>query len=111
MEFRSRQVGAVCILEAEGELEADIDLSWNVYEHIEQDQIHLILNLQGIRWLSSEGIGSIVASLKRARAKGGNMKLLKPTRQVSQILNMVGLDKVFEIFEDEAEAIASFGRG
>jgi anti-sigma B factor antagonist len=108
LEHKARQVGNVCILDSDGDLGSDIDLSWAVHEHIEKGQSNLILNLKGVQWLSSEGIGQMVASMKRARSKGGELKILHPSGQVAQILEMVGLNKIFEIYHNETEAIASF---
>jgi anti-sigma B factor antagonist len=58
--------------------------------------------------IDSSGIGGLVKSFTRAKNSGGKLKLLKPTRLAHQLLSITGLLSVFEIFDDEASAVASF---
>jgi anti-sigma B factor antagonist len=58
--------------------------------------------------MSSTGIGDLVGCLKRTAESGGAVKLLNPSERVHDLLVMTRLAEVFEIFEDEEEALGSF---
>jgi anti-sigma B factor antagonist len=60
--------------------------------------------------VDSAALGELGASLKRAREKKGELKLLSPSRKVVEILRLVRFDALFDIHDDEREAIASFSR-
>jgi anti-sigma B factor antagonist len=68
----------------------------------------IVLGMQGVEYIDSAGLGELVACKKRASAKGGNVKLVMPSESVYKVLSIVSLHLVFEIFDNEAKAIASF---
>jgi anti-sigma B factor antagonist len=61
--------------------------------------------------VDSSGVGQLAGALTSARNQGVSLKLLRPTRQVLNLLKMSQLDTVFDISEDEATAVASFTKG
>ncbi len=72
---------------------------------------NIILNLADVIYLdSAAGIGELVASYSSARKSGGHVKLLRPGHHVENVLHIVGLDRVFETYADEEDAIRSFGQ-
>ena len=68
----------------------------------------LILNLAGVDRLDSSGIGVLVWALQSSKGSGGNTKLTQLPRVVSQTLSMCRLLPLFEVFENDQAAIASF---
>jgi anti-sigma B factor antagonist len=68
----------------------------------------VVLNLEKVRFIDSAGLGQLIACRKRTLDRGGDIKLLNPGRQVKDVLVMTLLADVFEIFDDEAGAVASF---
>ena len=58
--------------------------------------------------IDSSGIGVLVRSLTTAKQRGGNLKLVNPSKLALQTLKIVGLVNLFEIFNDEGEAAQSF---
>jgi len=68
----------------------------------------IILNLSNVNYIDSAGIGELVASKKRAAAAGGDVRLLLPSESVYKVLSIVSLHLIFQIFEEEAQAIGSF---
>ncbi len=58
--------------------------------------------------MDSTGLGELIACLKRVRERGGVIKLLKPTRRVYDVLQLTRLNEVFDIFDDERNALGSF---
>jgi len=74
-------------------------------------ELNIILNLADVTYLdSAAGIGELVASYISTRKVGGHVKLLRPGRNVQNVLHIVRLDRVFETYGDEDEAIRSFGQ-
>lgn len=68
----------------------------------------LVLDLSEVAMLDSSGIGVLVRYLKSAKQQGGSLKLLNPTSFAVRTLRMIGLLNLFEVFQDQAAAVASF---
>jgi anti-sigma B factor antagonist len=68
----------------------------------------ILLNLEGVTYIDSASLGVLVAHYKRAAEKDAILKLLKPNEKTLSILVMTRLNLVFEIFDDETTALASF---
>ena len=86
-------------------------LSETVKELAKKGKKNLLLNLTGITYVDSSGVGQLVGAMTSARGQGITLKLLRPNKQVLDLLKLSKLDTVFEIFEDEPTAVASFSRG
>jgi anti-sigma B factor antagonist len=69
----------------------------------------LVVSIAEVPMIDSSGIGLLVRSLTTAKQKGGNLKLVNPSKLAMQTLKIVGLVNLFEIFNDEGEAAQSFG--
>ena len=70
---------------------------------------YLVLNLAEVPMIDSSGIGLLVRFLASTKERGGNIKLLNPSKFAIQTLKLVGVLNLFEIFDDEAKAVESFG--
>jgi anti-sigma B factor antagonist len=111
MDLSLRANGKVTILDLQGNLTigaAEETLRQRVEELVTDNQKHLLINLENVPMIDSSGIGSLVKSFTHAKNKGGKLKLLKPSRLAQQLLSITGLLSVFETFDDEATAVASF---
>ena len=69
----------------------------------------IVLDLQDVSMIDSSGIGLLVRQLTAAKRRGGSMKLLNPSKLAVQTLKLVRVLNLFEVFEDQQAAIASFG--
>jgi len=69
----------------------------------------LVVNIAEVPMIDSSGIGLLVRSLTTAKQRGGSLKLVNPSKLAMQTLKIVGLVNLFEIFNDEGEAVQSFG--
>jgi len=69
-----------------------------------------LLNLAGVTYVDSSGVGQLVGALTTARNQSGDFKLLKPSVHVLDLLKTTKLDGVFDIHEDETAAIQTFSR-
>jgi anti-sigma B factor antagonist len=111
MKATVRQIDQVCVVDLSGKItigEGAIVLRKKIRELLESGQRHILLNLEGVAYLDSSGIGELVAGYKCADEKGGAVKLLNPSHRVCDLLQVTRLDEVFATFRDEKEALASF---
>jgi anti-sigma B factor antagonist len=69
----------------------------------------VVLDLSEVPWIDSSGIGLLVKILTSAKQKGGSIKLLNPSKFTVQTLKMICLLELFEVFDDQEKAVASFG--
>ena len=68
----------------------------------------LVINLGGVSYIDSGGLGTIVSLFTSARAAGGDIKLANLTQRVGDLLSITKLLTIFETYEGESAAIASF---
>ncbi|MEZ5356957.1 MAG: STAS domain-containing protein [Bryobacteraceae bacterium] len=70
----------------------------------------LLVDLAGLSYIDSAGLGELVGALASATSRGRSMKLLRPGRRMADLLQITKLYTTFDIFEDEAAALASYGK-
>jgi anti-sigma B factor antagonist len=108
----TREIGNVTIVELRGRfITADApEAIWGaVSALLAAGCKHIILELSKVTYLdSAAGIGELVRSYTSALRQGAQIKLLRAGKNVGRVLRIVGLDRVFEIFDDEATALRSF---
>lgn len=76
---------------------------------LEKGYINILLNLAEVVYLdSAAGIGELVSSYATVTRQGGRLKLLRPGKYVLEVLNITRLHTVFELFDDESQALRSF---
>ena len=68
----------------------------------------ILVDLSGVDYIDSAGLGELVSAYASAAARGRHVKLLRPLKRVDSLLHITKMYSTFEIFEDEASAIASF---
>ncbi len=111
MKTTARHHGKVTVLDLSGKItigEGDLKLRETVNALLEEGRKNVLLNLQGVSYMDSAGIGELVACYKRARDRGSVLKLLNPSGKVQDLLVLTRLQEIFEIFRDEREALTSF---
>jgi anti-anti-sigma factor len=69
---------------------------------------NIAINLAGVSFLDSSGVGSLVHTFLTLKGRGGKFKLFAASKQVAQVLRMVRLDRVLGLEKDEAAVLASF---
>ena len=111
MEIEERANGEVMILDLKGKLtigEGDELLKDKVNSLIQQGHQKLLLNLEGVPYVDSAGLGEIVRTYTTVSRQGGKLKLLNLTKRIEDLLAITKLLTVFETFESEQEAVKSF---
>jgi anti-sigma B factor antagonist len=105
------RAGDVAILRMAGRLElddGDIVFRDCVDRLVAQGQTKILLDLKGVDRIDSAGMGMLVSKYLSTRKRGGTIKLLHLTRHSDHVLDITRLATIFEIFDDEADAVASF---
>ena len=74
----------------------------------EEGKNNLVVYLQAVRFVDSSGLGALVSGFKNASSRTGNLKLSGLQLQVKSMFELTRLHRVFEIYTDSAEALASF---
>jgi len=72
-----------------------------------QTNPNVIVDLSGVSRMDCAGLGTLVAAHLEARAKGGWVKCVKPSRQTARLLKLMKLDSVLEVYDSEQQAIDS----
>lgn len=110
MQINIRMAGSTTILDLEGPLvlgPPQQELRQVVEEVVGNGARRLAINLTGVSYMDSSGIGELVRVFTKLRKEGGRSILFAPNKQVMMLLKMVRLDTVLEIVGDEAAALAS----
>ena len=111
MKASTRQVDGVTIVDLSGRItlgEGSVVLRDQVKDLLAKGQKKILLNLSEITYIDSSGIGELVSAFTSVRNQGGELKLLKLTKKVHDLLQITKLYTVFDIKDDEATAIQSF---
>ena len=112
MQIEERVEGDVTILDLKGKMtlgEGDELLKDKVNSLVSQGQKKLVLNLEGVPYIDSAGLGEIVRTYTTVSRQGGKLKLLNLTKRIEDLLIITKLMTVFEVYEAEQEALKSFG--
>ena len=109
--IEERQTGDVTVLVLAGQMlldDGDLAFGKRIRELIGGGRAKIVLDLGGLTYIDSSGVGMIVFQQKALRQSGGDMKLLHLNRRSETLFGMLKLLIVFETFEDEAAAVRSF---
>ncbi len=100
----------VFILHIDGKIigEAGNVLKRKMDKQIQEGDGRIILDLSAVPLMDSAALGNIVATLTSMKKKGMKLVLLSPQKAVSNVLKITRLDTIFEIYEDESEAMSAF---
>jgi len=111
MEIAERTVSEVTVLDLKGKMtlgEGDELLKDKINSLLATGKKKLVLNLEGVPYIDSAGLGEIVRTFTTVSRQGGSLKLLNLTKRIEDLLSITKLLTVFETFENESEAIQSF---
>lgn len=111
MNVTARHKEGITILDFKGKITigvGDVALREAVVEALDAGSRNLLINLKEVSTIDSSGVGELVSSYTTVTNRGGNLRLLNIPPKVMDILQITQLITVFDVFEDEDEAVASF---
>jgi len=105
-----RHADGIALVEVKGRLTSFESKAFRdmVHDLVTQGQTNIVLNLSGLDYLDSSGIGELVRNYMTVVKKGGAMKVVGLAPKVEEILKITQLYQVFPEFPDEASALQSF---
>ena len=108
----TRPVGAVTVIDASGRItlgDATGQLRDTVHKEAEKNT-KILLNLGDVSYIDSAGLGEMLGCFTSVKNRGGDLKLLNVQKRIKDLLQITRLYTIFETFEDEAAAIASYNK-
>ena len=111
MKTSTRQVDGVTIVDCSGRItlgEGSVILRDTVREILGKGQKKIVLNLADVNYIDSSGIGELVSGFTAVRNRSGELKLLNLTKKVHDLLQITKLYTVFDVKDDEANAVKAF---
>ncbi len=111
MSIQKAMEEGVVVLRLEGNILAGgtaSEVHATVHEELERGNRNFVLDLSGTKLINSSGIGILISALTAARNQGGDVRLAAVSEKVAHILEMMRLDRVFQIYDTPEAAKASF---
>jgi anti-sigma B factor antagonist len=113
MKIETRTIGDVQILDCSGKItlgEGTMTVRNTVRDILKNNGKKIILNLGDVSYIDSSGIGELVSTYTTVTNNGGQLILLHLTKKIQELLAITKLLTVFQVFENEQVALASFGK-
>ncbi len=107
-----RQAGDVAIIDISGRFilsEESGSVRAQVGMFLDAGHTRVLLNIAGVSFIDSSGIGEITGCHVFLKHKGGRLKVCSPVKRIRDVFSMIHLGKVLDIHDTEAEALHSFG--
>ena len=111
LKANNRQVDGVTVVDLNGRItlgEGSIILRDTVRDLLGKGRKNILLNLANVTYIDSSGIGELVSAFTSVRNQQGELKLLKLTKKVHDLLQITKLYTVFDVKDEEADAVKSF---
>jgi anti-sigma B factor antagonist len=111
VDINVRKRAQVQVVQLRGQLrlgEAVDELQRTIADSLADGDLHFVINLSEVPMIDSSGIGVLVRSLTSAKKRGGSVKLVNPSNFAQKTLRVVGVLSLFEVYEDDDQAVASF---
>jgi len=111
LKANSREIGGAIVIDLDGRItlgDGSALLRGLIRENLDKGHKKLLLNLASISYLDSTGLGELVSGYRLVKSNGGELKLLNLNKKVTDLLQVTKLYTVFDIHNDEAQAVASF---
>lgn len=111
LKMSTRETNGIVIIDLSGRLtmgEACAALRDEVRDQAAQGSLKILLNLADVTYIDSAGLGELTAAYTSIKNRGGALKLLSLTKRVHDLMQITKLYTVFDVYDVERDAIASF---
>jgi anti-sigma B factor antagonist len=113
MNIAQRSVQGVCVLDIDGPItlgaEGSERLGDKVRSVLQEGERNVLLNLSGVAYIDSAGLGELVHAFNTVKKQGGALKLVGVTKKLKDLLVITKLATVFDSYDTEAGALQSYG--
>ena len=113
LQIRSHTLGEVYVLDLEGKItlgESSSGLRAEIRSLLDAGNAQIVVNLAGVTYIDSSGLGELVSAYATAKTRNAEVKLANLTPRVESVLQVTKLYTVFEVFQSEEDAAASFAK-
>jgi anti-sigma B factor antagonist len=115
MQIEEKMAGDVAVIKITGDITlnqgGDVLLKDKINSLLQQGRNKLVLDLGGVSYVDSAGLGQLVQIHATTKAKGGSLRIANVTKRLKDLLVVTKLVTVFDSYDSEAEALASFSAG
>ena len=111
LKMGTRQANGVAIIDLRGQItlgDASAALRTEVLDQVNNGFNKILLNLGEVSYIDSAGLGELTGSFTSVRTRGGQLKLLNLTKRVHDLMQITKLYTVFDVYDDEKKALASY---
>ena len=111
LQIEERRVEDVTVVVLTGEMlldDGDLAFRRHIATLLDDSRIKILVDLNGVTYIDSSGVGMMVAQLKMVRQRGGDMRLMRLNSRGQRMFTLLKLRSTFETFEDEPMALRSF---
>jgi anti-sigma B factor antagonist len=111
MDIKERVVSGVSVLDLSGKIvlgEGDGQIRDRIKDLLADGQKRILLNLGDVNYIDSARLGALISSYTTTKRQGGQLKLVNLTKRIQDLLAITKLITVFETYDNEGQALASF---
>ena len=111
MNITKQVVGDVTVLHLAGKIMGGPDhekMQTEIRELVKEGHIDVLMNLSKVNWINSTGLGILVSAFHTLKKNNGRLKICEVSPRIDNILNVTQLKLVFETFDRQEAALASF---
>ena len=111
LNIAQRRSDSVVILDLEGQIrlgQGNLELHQTLRDLVERGEKKILVNLANVSNIDSSGLGELIAGYATLKKNDGELKLFNLTDRISELMMITKLLTVFEVYDNEADAIASF---
>ena len=111
MKLSDRETNGVIIIEPRGKIMGGPDASLlhdKLYEFLDSDKRKIVIDLAGVEWMNSTGLGILISSLTTLRNNQGELKLANVTEKIQSLLTITKLVTVFDSYDSVDDAVNAF---
>ncbi|HTM16437.1 MAG TPA: STAS domain-containing protein [Terracidiphilus sp.] len=111
LKMGTRQVNGITIVDLSGQItlgDASAALRTEILDQVNNGFKKILVNLAEVTYIDSAGLGELTGSFTSVKNRGGQLKLLNLTKRVHDLMQITKLYTVFDVYDDEKKALASF---
>lgn len=110
MKIQTSELKRVTLFEVSGRVDSTnaVELGEVFGAAIDAGRAQIVVDLSSVEYMSSAGLRELVGALKKVKRGTGDLRLASPSERVMEVLELAGLDTIFEIFPNQVEAVGSF---
>ena len=110
MHITTKQTNDITVYNVDGDIDINSspDIRTAFEKSINSKDMKIVVNLDSVSYIDSSGLATLVELLKKTRSYGGKMKITNLAAKVKSLFEITKLEKLFEIYDNEEEAVSNF---